>query len=366
MRRFFLSLFVITIIWSAGSSVASAQTNIERISVTERSDEQGFVVRYHLTEMVDSFTVSQPSIDQVQMELYAADMEDADQMLPALTLPQGDTVFRDIQLHRIENGVGVEFTFEPGNYFKAQAYPDQNMRDLLLALEYTSREEVEQIVEGEVYLDWADTEPDSEPVAEETDPFEPDEPQRFRDEVSIQFGVRAGFSRANFINQNYNNEARTEYALGVPMVIDLPVFLNNDIKLGIESGAYYYQKGIQNPPEEFNAETLNIDYIQVPVLARFNYTSLRWLDPHIVVGPYLAFMVSSEAGRTTRRRNDLDDRTNSADLGGVFGVGTDLSIGHTTLNTRLEYSVGFEPVFSIPEDSEEGHSMFSIMVGITF
>ncbi len=350
-------------------STTVAQTNIERISVVERGDDRGFVVRYHLTALVDSFTVNQPSTDQIRMELYASDMADAEEMLPAVSLPREGAVFSDIRLNRIANGVEVEFTFEPGHYFIAQAYPDQNMRDLLLALEYTTREELEQIIEESEALEWTDEDPVDEPVAEEEEPAEPEErvgEPRFRDGISVKFGVRAGFSRSDFINQTFSNDTRSEMTLGVPMVLSLPVTVHNNISLGVESGVYYYQKGIQNPPEEFNAQFLNIDYIQVPLLARFNYTSLRFMEPHVVVGPYLAFMVSSEADRSTRRRNDLDDRTNSADLGGVLGLGTDVTLGHTTLNARLEYSVGFEPVFTVPENSEEAHSVFSVMVGITF
>lgn len=361
-----LLLFTI-LFFAAGLKQSSAQINLDRISVSERSDEQGFVVRYHLTEMVDSFTVSQPSTDRIQMQLFASDIVDVNNMLPALSLPPGDTVFSDFSLRQIPGGIGIDIILEEGNYFMARAYPDQNLRDLLLSLEYTSRSELEEITTV--------TEPhDRDDEVVETEPAREDEPVAQEEEiiaqtdrkVTLKFGVRAGMSSSNFLNKNYTNSPRSEIVMGVPAEIQLPVNITPDVKFGIETGLYYYQLGIENPSEGFDAQFIKIDYLRLPVLAKFNYMLMDLVEPHLVVGPYFGFMVSSESETDSGRMRDMDNFTTEVDLGGKIGLGTDLILGNTVLNARFEYSVGFKPVFTEPEDREEIHSVVSLLVGITF
>ena len=367
MRSFLLLLLFTALFFTAGLNQSAAQINLDRISVSERGDEQGFVVRYHLTEMVDSFTVSQPSTDRIQMQLFASDIVDANNMLPALSLPPGDTVFSDFSLRQIPGGIGIDIILEEGNYLIARAYPDQNLRDLLLSLEYTTRSELEEITTV--------TEPlDRDVDTEETEPVREDDPDVSEEEiteqpersVTLKFGVRAGMSYSNFLNKNYSNSLRSEIVIGVPAEIKLPVYVMPDVRLGIESGIYYYQLGIENPSEGFDAQFIKVDYLQLPVLAKFTYPLMDRVEPHLVVGPYFGFMVSSESETDTGRMRDMDNFTTEVDLGGKIGLGTDLILGNTVLNARFEYSVGFKPVFTVPEDREEIHSVVSLLVGITF
>lgn len=372
MRSFSLLLLSVSLFLVSGLTDSVAQVNLERISVTERADGEGFVIRYHLTEMADSFTVAQPSAERIQMKLFASEMADATTMFPALTLPQGSTVFSDFMLHQVPGGLGIDITLESGNYFLASAYPDQNQRDVLLALEYTSEAELKEITSVTDPYRWGDDaeEPDA---VEETERAESEREEQAvvveesdRERIDVKFGVRAGFSQSNFLNKTYSNDPRTEVVIGVPVDIRLPVYVPGGFRLGIESGVYYYQQGIENPSEQFDAQFVKIDYLKVPVLAKFNYPLMDWVEPHFVAGPYFGFMVSSESETAAGRMNDLDNFTTEVDLGGVIGLGTDLIIGNTILNARLDYSVGFKPVFTAPEESEEIHSVISVLVGITF
>lgn len=368
-----LLLLTVGLLLISGVTASVAQVNLERISVSERADGQGFVIRYHLTEMADSFTVAQPSSDRIQMKLFASEMADASTMFPALTLPQGSTVFSDFMLYQVPGGLGIDISLESGNYFLARAYPDQNQRDILLALENTSEAELEEITSVTDPYSWGDDAEEEPEAVEETEQAEPETEEQAvvveesgRERIGVKFGVRAGFSQANFLNKNYSNDPRTEVVSGVSADIQLPVYVPGGFRMGIESGVYYYQQGIENPSEKFNAQFLKIDYLKVPVLAKFKYPLMDWIEPHFVAGPYFGFMVSSESERENGGRNDLDNVTAEVDLGGVMGLGTDIILGNTILNTRIDYSVGFKPVFTVPEESEEIHSVISVLVGITF
>jgi N-acetylmuramoyl-L-alanine amidase len=126
----------------------SAQTTFDRISAVERSDGKGFVVRHHLSEMVDSFKVSQPAPDLIQMMLYSQEFDTTNFRLP----PRTET-FEKVDVIKTGNGIGIEIQLGLGHYFKTSVYPDQNGRHLLLALERIPFTQLERIVEKAVALD---------------------------------------------------------------------------------------------------------------------------------------------------------------------------------------------------------------------
>ncbi len=157
-----------------------AQNELTRISAVERSDGKGFVVRYHLEELVDSFKVVQPAADLIQMKLYADELDTLDLRLP----PESET-FWGIDVHKLDTGIGIDLFLGSDNYFKTSVYPDQNRSHLLLALERITSSELAGITEGVIPISWVDdTEADPLPQFD----FEDDEQLReLRDDM--QFNV---------------------------------------------------------------------------------------------------------------------------------------------------------------------------------
>ncbi|MEQ9264030.1 MAG: N-acetylmuramoyl-L-alanine amidase, partial [Balneolaceae bacterium] len=75
LRSLFRIFTVLVFVSSSIPASLSAQTQLKRISKAERSDGKGYVIRYHFTEAVDSFTVIQPAPDLVQMELFGNNID---------------------------------------------------------------------------------------------------------------------------------------------------------------------------------------------------------------------------------------------------------------------------------------------------
>lgn len=146
-----LSLFALIFLWAPGN--LSAQAVLDRISVHERSDGKGHVFRYHLTEEVDSFAVSQPSPDLIQFMLYSQDLDTLD-----FTHPEESEIYNHIDYHKNLEGFGVDIFLSEDTFMKATAYPDRNGNDMLLALEYTSEEEVNKIANRTDFIYWFDFE----------------------------------------------------------------------------------------------------------------------------------------------------------------------------------------------------------------
>ncbi len=128
--------FLIFFIWCATS--VQAQVHLDRISVTERADDLGYVLRYHLSQPLDSVAISRPDTDRIQMRLYASELTTDDY----LYISPND-IIRRFQFYKYPDGLGVELFLVDNGYYSTQIYPDQNMRDILLAFERVARQDVE-------------------------------------------------------------------------------------------------------------------------------------------------------------------------------------------------------------------------------
>jgi len=129
---------------------AQAQNNeLNRISAVERSDGNGYVVRYHMSAMVDSFDVYQPAENLIQMMLYSSDLDTAN-----FSKPDQSSIFSSIEVYSLPSGIAVDILINDGIYFNTNVYPDQNRKDLLLALTTVSRNQMTGLTEDMQPLDW--------------------------------------------------------------------------------------------------------------------------------------------------------------------------------------------------------------------
>lgn len=126
-----------------------AQTDLERVSVTERSDGKGYVVRFHLTEAADSFKVRHPEPDLIQMMIYSDSLDPED-----FIEPNDSPAIKNVEYHNNRAGFGVDIVLNEGQYFKVQSYPDRNNSHLLIALERTTKEIVQTNTENEDFIYW--------------------------------------------------------------------------------------------------------------------------------------------------------------------------------------------------------------------
>ena len=110
----------------------SAQSQLDRISVAERSDGQGFVVRFHLTEAVDSFAFAHIEQQRMQLKLYSEEIYTNEPLL----LPDLD-VIQNFKIIRVNGGLVFDLLLYDKRLFSGVSYPDVNQQDLLLALTYT-------------------------------------------------------------------------------------------------------------------------------------------------------------------------------------------------------------------------------------
>ncbi|MCG2587038.1 outer membrane beta-barrel protein [Rhodohalobacter sulfatireducens] len=371
----FKQFFLLGFIWGIlGICSIAAQSQLERISITERGDGNGYVLRYHLTEMVDSYDLIQPEINRVQMQLFSPGLNAAEAEMPEM-----NEEIIGLELIQLNGGIGVEITSAENLFFTAETYPDQNMRDLLVNLEYASQADVEAVtLESEPY-EWSvieETPPEpiaeEQPESEETDPpteLEDEEPEPVvqREPVSVRIGITGGIGIANKLGGDYTAGSRQDFLMGISAGITFPFVLPYSIKTGIETGIFYTQKGFLNPSaNRFDGETVLLDYVEVPVLVRLHYDVTPMIKPKIVGGIYSAFRANAEVLQNDGDRIDLNENTKAVDIGLMAGVGSDFLIQSTSISLQVRYGVSISPIFKGNFSGNERLGYLSLMAGFRF
>lgn len=143
-------LFIFTFVCAA-SLQAHNQTSLDRISVAERSDGKGLVLRYHIRGEVDSFLVTQPGPDLVQMMIYSERMN-----TDSFTKPKLKKGIERIDYHDNEAGFGIDIFLQENHHYKATAYPDRDRDHLLLAMEAVSNTEIADLTDNTDFIFWYD------------------------------------------------------------------------------------------------------------------------------------------------------------------------------------------------------------------
>lgn len=170
----------------------------------------------------------------------------------------------------------------------------------------------------------------------------------------ISGGIKAGL---NLTNQNISFGSLS---------------LNTNSKVGFHGGAYltamFSEKIGLQPEILFSMQgsevdlfgdkgKFNFNYVNVPVLVRFNITDMV----NIHAGPQLGLLLSAEAKGDDGSSEDIKDSMKGTDISAAFGLGIDLPMG---LNFGLRYNLGLVDVAEDDDgDVELKNSNFQIYVG---
>lgn len=178
---------------------------------------------------------------------------------------------------------------------------------------------------------------------------------------NIGFGFRGGVNIANINDADFDAESRTGIMLGGYFSFPIP---NSPVY--IQPEILYTQKGAEIDDLTGNGVTTEakLDYIEVPVLARFDFITDGNITPHVYFGPYIGFNVSSEVEATSDEgtvSDNLEDEIKGTDFGVTVGGGVDFG----KFNLGVRYGAGLTKIFE--DDLGEGkNGVFSVTAGVNF
>ncbi|SFT66932.1 Outer membrane protein beta-barrel domain-containing protein [Algoriphagus locisalis] len=164
-----------------------------------------------------------------------------------------------------------------------------------------------------------------------------------------QFGLRAGFSSANF--SDFDSDPLSGFHAGAYYKIGAGF-------LAFEPGIQYSQKGytnLLNGSPSTDKELLS--YLDVPVLVRVNF--LPFLN--VFAGPQGSVLVSRNREFSDGSTESTTEPIRGYDISGVVGVGANLPLG---LNAQVSYDIGFQSVNYYNQDVK--NNVLKISLGYDF
>jgi hypothetical protein len=177
----------------------------------------------------------------------------------------------------------------------------------------------------------------------------------------IGFGIKAG---VNIANENIEGlQSRIGFCGGGFASVEI-----GDI-IVIQPEVLYAQKGAKwerwiEPP---GITTLDLDYVDIPLLVRFILPNKGAVKPNLFIGPYFAINVNASYRMEvygTSEVQDLDEYYKGTDFGVVLGGGLDflLKKGKIVLDGR--YALGLTTISELRFD--EKNRVISFMLGYSF
>lgn len=164
----FLSNWLLILLILAPLSCSAQKNALTRISSVERSDNKGHVIRFHLASSASSFDFSQPRNHLVQFQIKGNGISTSD-----IHIDDQSNVIKNIDFYSISGGIGIDIFLEEDSFYKADAYPDRNGRDMLLALTKTSQKNLAQHILDMQPFAWSDAEISDPSLADNADGDKP-------------------------------------------------------------------------------------------------------------------------------------------------------------------------------------------------
>lgn len=197
--------------------------------------------------------------------------------------------------------------------------------------------------------------PGADPAAT---PPAPLPPEPVHDDSHIHLGLRVGLNLSSLggddVDDSQQNR-RVGFAFGGFMVIEFGSMV------GFQPEIYYSMQGNELVD---GRGTLELDYIQVPLLLRMKLPVQRTVGVHLVAGPSIGVLVSAE-GKRQGSTVDLKSITDSFDIGAALGAGIDIPLQQGGINLEARYTLGLRSIDDV-EDSDIKNRVASFLVGYYF
>ena len=187
-------------------------------------------------------------------------------------------------------------------------------------------------------------------------------------QTSPYFGVKAGvnFAKINFEadgedDDDFNDELDRRMGLVAGLFMVYPI---RDT-FGFQVEGLFSQKGAKIDEGGFEASS-ELDYFEVPVLARFSVPSTTGTSFHVYAGPSFGFQLRARGKSSFEGEDDEDvdigDEFESFDLG--LAVGAGVEFGRLVVDGR--YTHGLSNINKLDDGVEAKNRVFSIMAGFRF
>ena len=191
--------------------------------------------------------------------------------------------------------------------------------------------------------------------------------------AGVKFGVKGGITLANIkavpdTFEGYKWENKMGLAGGLSMELGLAKGFS------LQPEVLYVQKGAKisvSEGEITGTVKFNVDYIEIPVLLKYNLISSGLTIPSVYAGPYFGFNTRArlvfKVDGYPEEYLELKDEIKDTEFGLTFGLGLTQKLGIMKVTLDARYDLGLS---NIAEEAEGPESIktrtWLFMVGVAF
>jgi hypothetical protein len=159
-----------------------------------------------------------------------------------------------------------------------------------------------------------------------------------QDAAGPQFGIKAGLN----VSGHYGADTDEFHKMKAGGVFGFYMSYAASPQFTIQPEVLYSMKGWKWEEGTY-METGKTNYIEIPVLFKYNVQTEGTTSPSLFVGPAIAFLTKAEVdwdddGDTGTE--DIKDFLKSSDFSVVFGGGVDFAMGEGTVTFDARYTLG--------------------------
>ncbi|MDR8391509.1 PorT family protein [Aliifodinibius sp. S!AR15-10] len=191
-------------------------------------------------------------------------------------------------------------------------------------------------------------------------------PLKAQDEIKPDKRLKGGIATSSLTNTDWESSSAPGFVIG----------LSFDFRFtrafSVQPEVLYLEKGSSERDPSLDIEfDLTLDYVEIPVLAKYHLPFDGFFRPHLYAGPYISFLIANNSNieLVENQQSTPDKLVNQAsdtDFGGVLGVGTDLHFPFNTMTAEIRYDVGFTDVFNGAASQASRNGTLLFMIGFHF
>ncbi len=189
-------------------------------------------------------------------------------------------------------------------------------------------------------------------------------PVAARSEVT-GFGLKAGVAMSNIFGKDvYDQRFRVGFSYGVFMTYGL------GRRFAIQPELLYVMKGsryVNGQGSDAYRETMSLEYVEAPILARYDLPLFRKFRTHVFAGPAPAMKIRArvDARFAGESQQETLDNIMGVDVGLVAGAGVEVPTGSGRITFDVRYTAGLTTLSKEPDDDIRNGAV-SFLVGYVF
>ena len=179
------------------------------------------------------------------------------------------------------------------------------------------------------------------------------------------FGIKAGLALANIFGRDvYDQKFRAGFSYGIFMTYGFGrSFALQPELLFVMKGSKY----VNGSGSDAYRETMSLEYVELPILAKFYLPLSRAFRTHIFAGPTPALNIRAgvDARFAGESQQETLDNVMGFDLGLAAGAGIEVPIWRGRITVEVRYTAGLTTLSKEPDDDIRNGAM-SFLLGYTF